>query len=307
LLEAITRSGGTIVNHFAAFDAIRAQIPIRFVETLAARADVRFIAPAALAVTNVGSVSSEGDRTHRADTARANTGATGSGIKIGVLSNGVKSLAASKASGDINATATVLQGQDGPADEDEGTAMMEIIQDLVPDAQLFFATGFTSDLSMAANIIALKNRGCSIIVDDVSYPNESPFQDGVISQAVNTVSAAGVMYFSSAGNSGNKNDGTSGTWEEDFVSGGAVAAPVTGTETCWTSAARATSISSHQSATASAHAWICSGPIRPQLMALALRQTTTISSFWTRRGPACCAAPQTCRLARRTRMNPPPR
>ena len=59
-----------------------------------------------------------------------------------------------------------------------------------------------------------------MIVDDVGYFNESPFQDDVISQAVNTVTAAGVLYFSSAANSGNLHSGTSGTWEGDYVDGG---------------------------------------------------------------------------------------
>ena len=39
---------------------------------------------------------------------------------------------------------------------------------------------------------------------------------------------AGALYFSSAGNSGNLNDGTSGVWEGDFVAGGAAGAPVDG-------------------------------------------------------------------------------
>ena len=52
------------------------------------------------------------------------------------------------------------------------------------------------------------------------YFNESPFQDGPIAQAVNDVTADGALYFSSAGNEGNKDDGTSGTFEGDFVSSG---------------------------------------------------------------------------------------
>src|SRR6266852_5732250 len=43
---------------------------------------------------------------------------------------------------------------------------------------------------------------------------------GVATQAVNDVVASGALYFSAAANSGNKNDGTSGTWEGDFVDGG---------------------------------------------------------------------------------------
>src|SRR5205807_2573239 len=72
------------------------------------------------------------------------------------------------------------------------------------------------------NILALRAAGCNIIVDDLEYPNESPFQDAVIAQAVNTVTAAGTLYFSSAGNSGNIDDLTSSVWEGDFVDGGPI-------------------------------------------------------------------------------------
>ncbi|WP_146854126.1 choice-of-anchor D domain-containing protein, partial [Brevifollis gellanilyticus] len=229
LLDAITEAGGAVVNQFAPFDAIRAKVPVGALENLAGRADVRSISPAAQAITNMGTVVSEADRTHRASTARANLGVTGNGVKIGVLSDGVNSLGISINNGNINANAVVIPGQAGSGDE--GTAMMELIQDLAPGAQLYFATAFNGNASFASNILALQAAGCTIIVDDVGYFNESPFQDQVISQAVKTVSDAGVLYFSSAGNSGNKNDGTSGTWEGDFVSGGAVAAPVTGTGT----------------------------------------------------------------------------
>jgi hypothetical protein len=44
---------------------------------------------------------------------------------------------------------------------------------------------------------------------------------GVVIQAVNDVTAAGALYFSSAGNEGNVNDGTASVWEGDFVDGGA--------------------------------------------------------------------------------------
>ncbi len=103
--------------------------------------------------------------------------------------------------------------------------MLEIINDLAPGAQLFFATAFNGEASMAANILALaaNPNNCDIIVDDVTYFAEGVFQDDVIAQAVNTVTAAGALYFSSAGNSGNLNDGTSGVWEGDFVDGGTLA------------------------------------------------------------------------------------
>ena len=58
------------------------------------------------------------------------------------------------------------------------------------------------------NIRTLRNSyDCDVIVDDVGWFNQSPFQDDIIARAVNEVTADGALYFSSAGNSGNKNDG----------------------------------------------------------------------------------------------------
>src|SRR5258708_4234835 len=99
--------------------------------------------------------------------------------------------------------------------------MLEIVHDLAPSASLYFATAFISEASFAQNILNLYSNGCNIIIDDVGYFDESPFQDGVVARAVNTVTAAGALYFSSAANSGNLDAGTSGTWEGDFVDGGA--------------------------------------------------------------------------------------
>ncbi|MDN5768086.1 MAG: S8 family serine peptidase [Humibacillus sp.] len=165
-----------------------------------------------------GTVTSEGDQAHAADTARQRFKVTGTGVKVCALSDGVDSIAASIASGDLPPV-DVLPGQAGSGDE--GTAMLEIIHDLAPNAELGFATAFTSAASFADNIRALRSQAdCDIIVDDVLYYAESPFQDGPIAQAVNTVTDAGALYFSSAGNEGNVIDATSGNYEGDFVSSG---------------------------------------------------------------------------------------
>lgn len=168
-----------------------------------------------------GAVISEGVATHRAGEARETFQATGSGVKIGVLSDGVDSLAALQAAGELPSDVTVLSGQAGSGSE--GTAMMEIIHDLAPGAKLYFATAFSGVASFSDNIRALRAAGCNIIVDDVFYFNESPFQDGPIARAVNDVTSGGALYFSSAGNAGNKDDATSGVWEGDFADGGSTA------------------------------------------------------------------------------------
>ncbi|MGA8439026.1 MAG: S8 family serine peptidase [Candidatus Sulfotelmatobacter sp.] len=180
-----------------------------------------------------GSVETEGDFTHRAVDARGAFGVDGAGLTIGVLSDGVTSMALSQATGDLPPTCgtppclTVLSGQAGAGDE--GTAMMEIIHDMAPGASLYFATADNSITSFAANIRALQAAGCNIIVDDVFYFVETPFQDGqtaavvstsqggVVTQAVNDVVADSVLYFSAAGNEGNLDTSTSGTYEGDFV------------------------------------------------------------------------------------------
>jgi len=181
-------------------------------------------------ITSVGVRQSEGDASHRANTARGTFNVDGTGVKIGVLSNGVVSLASSQASGDLGPV-TVLPGQTGTGDE--GTAMLEIVHDLAPGAQLYFASANGGPTIFAQNIRNLRAAGCDIIVDDVFYFVETPFQDGqdpaivsntnggVIAQAVTDVTAAGALYFSSAGNQGSKDAGISSCFQGDFVDGGA--------------------------------------------------------------------------------------
>jgi hypothetical protein len=217
LLELIRANGGTIINQFPHYRAIRALLPITAVEVIAAHPDVQFIDKAVPCTTNKTNTS-EGDVAHNAPVVRTK-GFAGAGIKVGVLSDSVDYLSQVQASGDLPAV-TVLSGQSGVPGTGEGTAMLEIVYDLAPSAPLYFATAYNSPANFATNIINLKNAGCKVIVDDVMYFNESPFQDDIISQAVSTVTSAGVLYFSSAGNSGNVHSGTSGTWEGNFVDNG---------------------------------------------------------------------------------------
>jgi uncharacterized repeat protein (TIGR01451 family) len=239
-LTAYIRSlGASEVAVFARFDTVTARLPLDALLTLAARPDVRFIGPLEKATTNrddrgatglddsalsklsitpkVGAATSQGVAAHGADKSHA-TGVTGVGRKACVLSDGVNTLAARQATGDLPASVSVLPGQAGSGDE--GTAMLEIVYDMAPGASLGYATGFGGIASMATNIINLRAAGCDVIVDDVSYFLEAAFQDGPIAQAVASVQAAGALYFSSAANSGNLTKGTSGTWEGDWTPSG---------------------------------------------------------------------------------------
>ncbi len=192
---------------------VHARVRLQDLEALAALSQVRAVRQHLPALTNKINTS-EGDAAHDGPGARAHFGVTGAGVKVCVMSDGVDSLASVQASGDLPPTVDVLPGQAGSGDE--GTAMLEIVHDVAPGAELGFAQAAQDAPNFAQNIISLAISGCDIIVDDIIYLDESPFEDGPIAQAVNMVTNAGVLYFSSAGNEGNKDDGTSGTWEGDF-------------------------------------------------------------------------------------------
>ena len=219
--QAIQARGGAVQSAHPVYLQVHARVHLEDLEAIAAVTGVRRVRaalPPKFSAINV----SEGVKTHGADEARTFFGTTGTGVKVGVLSDGVKSLASLETSGDLPPTVTVLPGQAGPLTGDEGTAMLEIVHDMAPDASLYFATAYTSEAQFAQNILDLAAAGCQVIVDDVIYLDESPFEDGPVAQAVNTVTAAGVSYFSSAGNEGNVDATTSGTWEGNFHPNGAI-------------------------------------------------------------------------------------
>ncbi|WP_439378625.1 S8 family serine peptidase [Amycolatopsis lexingtonensis] len=260
LIAGLTKAGAGIRAVSDRYASVRAEVPVAKVSEIAARGDVKRVEQADEAMTArelatpattpgktetkqqkadriagelqkalnakaqrsaaaAATLTSEGDRAHNADLARQQFGVTGVGVKACALSDGVDSLAASVAKGELPADVDVIAGQEGEGDE--GTAMLEIVHDLAPNAKLGFASAFNSDASFADNIRKLRFEShCDVIVDDVIYFKESPFQDWIIAQAVNDVTADGALYFSSAGNEGNVASGTAGHWEGDFVDSG---------------------------------------------------------------------------------------
>ena len=237
VLKRIRDLGGTVISSVPKYQAIRAQLPPRAVVMLAALDEIRTIRPADEARTR-GQIStlspasrtrtadspvtrkdntSAGYVAHRVNSARTNHRVDGTGIGIGVLSNGVRSLADRQASGDLPARVTVLPGQAGRGDE--GTALLEIVHDLAPGAELYFATGFGGEARMAENIEALCEAGANVIVDDIGYLMEAVFQDGIVAKGVNTAVAGGCFFISAGGNDGNLTYGTTGVWEGDYAAG----------------------------------------------------------------------------------------
>jgi len=199
-----------------------------------------------------GSVISEGVAQLHVKEARSNFNVNGSGVTVGVLSDSFDTAteaadgsgspvathaAEDERSGDLPGPANPCSGQKTPVDiledyapasqseepeaTDEGRAMLQIVHDVAPGANLAFATAFKGEPSFAQNIERLAKpsseggAGAKVIADDATYFEEPFFQDGPIAAAVNKVTSDGVSYFSAAGNNNlfNASGHEIGSWE----------------------------------------------------------------------------------------------
>jgi len=181
---------------------VQAWLPALQLENIAALDFVTNIRPPDYAVPLTGSVNSEGDALLRASEVRIANGVDVSGIRVGVISNGIDNAASAQVSGDLPAAIDVDPSLPGAGDE--GTAMLEIVYDLAPGAQLAFS-GPATGLEMLNAITYLANsafngQGCDVIVDDLGFLGEPAFEDGAIAQRVEQIVAQGVTYVTATGN-----------------------------------------------------------------------------------------------------------
>jgi PKD domain/Subtilase family len=124
-----------------------------------------------------GSVDSQGDQILNAQLYRTLTGFTGAGVSVGVISDGDDHIASSQSTGDL--PAAIWDDPSLPGSGDEGTAMMEIVHDLAPGANLGFCgpetdVDFVQCLTDFANHFGDSNL---VIVDDLGFPGIAMFTD----------------------------------------------------------------------------------------------------------------------------------
>ena len=195
-----------LVNQY--LRVVQARVPFDRLEEIAMLPFVRQVSAPRYGRPRVGSVTTEADAILRSDVIRQ-LGLDGSGVRVGVISDGVNGKASSQASGDLPDTIAEF-GSCTPEPSNfaqcdpglgctEGTALLEIIHDIAPGAQLGFGSGLTS-LEFIQRVDELVNNfNADIIVDDVGFGGEPFFADGEVAQAVAAV-ADQVVFVSAAGN-----------------------------------------------------------------------------------------------------------
>jgi subtilisin family serine protease len=165
---------------------------------LATLDEVRQVREVDAPIVGTGGTVTAGDTVIRTDALRSQFGLTGGGIKVGVISDGVDSAAQAQASGNLPSTLHVLSNDEGG---DEGTAMLEIVHDIAPGAELFFHDHGSSIISFNQAVDDLVDAGCTVIVDDVAWPREPFFEDGTIATHIaSLLSSRQLVYITATGN-----------------------------------------------------------------------------------------------------------
>lgn len=174
---------------------------------------INYVRPLFPPLVNIGVVTSEGDESVRADFVRGGFNVFGDKVKVGVLSDSYNTTSGNQAQTDINnedlpgpgnalnsTPVSVVKDYPFGIRTDEGRAMLQIVHDIAPMADLAFRTGYLSAGDMAQGIYQLIADSCDVIVDDITYITEPFLDDGIVARAVDSAAAQGVSYFSAAGN-----------------------------------------------------------------------------------------------------------
>jgi len=267
-LQELIAAGATIEIPDPERRRVQARIPVAQLASVAALPSVSFIRLPSYPVRRAGSVATEGDSILRSSAVRSQLSLDGTGVKVGVLSDGLKGVFASGctscggvaggpiATGDlpsavgVRTTSGVLTSSSGgisgrsfQSNGDleglispcpgfagagaEGTALLEIIHDVAPAAQLSFANFDTSiSFNQAVNFLAANN---DIVVDDIGFYGEA--SDGTSSVSSNTAAALNNnsnrirTYVTAVGNASDEH--YLGTYDDSGVDGATITGIVT--------------------------------------------------------------------------------
>ncbi len=219
---------------------VQGLLPVSMITQVSALHFVRYIRLPDYATIDTGSTDSQGDSALKAELARQEFGVDGTGVRVGIISGGIAGIFASActtcgpttdipspiilgdlpsaigirdSSGALSSVSGGITAQSFRSDGDleifagglnaEGTAMLEIVHDLAPGAQLYFAN-FDTTLSFELAVDSLASK-VDILVDDVGF--FTPPFDGTSDVSMNTARELNTNtnpirgYFTSVGNS----------------------------------------------------------------------------------------------------------
>jgi hypothetical protein len=187
-----------VINRKEQYHVVVAWVDVTSLANLAALNGVRVIRPIEPPEFSAGRVTSEGDRIHGTEALRnISPRFNGTGVKVGVISNGVNNWEIARDTGDLPADIRILNTSKG----DEGTAMLEIVHDMAPGAGLYFHDCGSDVYTFMDAVDELVAQGCTVIVDDINWKYEPFYEDGDLAAHINdTLSRNQVIYVSSAGN-----------------------------------------------------------------------------------------------------------
>jgi hypothetical protein len=261
-LRQLAAAGATVEIQDAPRHRVQARVPVSRLQMIAGLAFIDFIRLPNYARHRTGLTTTEGDTILHADAVRQQLSLDGTGVRVGVISDGIKGLFAAQcttcrgapggpiATGDLpdavgsrNAAGVLVastggvRGRSFQSNGDleglppsrpvcgfsgagaEGTALLEIVHDLAPGAQLAFANADTDlAFNQAVNYLASTN---DIVVDDLGFYGE-PY-DGTGSISSNTAAALNNPawpirgYYTSVGNGADEH--YYGAWADSGVDG----------------------------------------------------------------------------------------
>jgi hypothetical protein len=245
-ISQLTAAGVTIEIPDGARRRVQARIPVTRLRMVAALPFVDFIRLPTYARHLLGAATTEGDRILHAADVRKQLSLDGTGVRVGVISDGLKGIFGTGctncggaaggpiSSGDLpdavgvrNAAGVLVSAAGGingrsfqqngdleglpdpllacafPGAGAEGTAILEIVHDIAPGAQLSFANADTDlAFTQAVNYLASTN---DIVMDDLGFFGDA--YDGTSLVSANTAAALNNpanpirAYFTSVGNS----------------------------------------------------------------------------------------------------------
>ncbi len=207
LRTALEALGAEIEMESDEQEIVQASVPYGVLEALSNVNGVRLITEPSYGVVNVGTNLTEGDAILNYDDVRSLQGVDGTGVTVGVISTGIFGLADAVAAGDLPATTETRTGgiltatsggviatsfrADGDLEmwisspDGEGTAMLEIVHDIAPGAQLRFAN-FSTSLEFMAAVDFLASVS-DVVVDDIGWLARPT--DGTSDVSTNTANA----------------------------------------------------------------------------------------------------------------------